>query len=290
MVFLAALGLALLASLVLARRMVSPIRKLQSGAQQIGAGDLTHRIHVDSGDELQELAEQFNHMGAQLQDSYADLERRIAERTRDLEAANQAKSRFLAAASHDLRQPIHALTCSPRQLDLPARSVDRKRRVAQIKAVHLSTRAICSTIAGYLEAGGGLRVAQLEDFAISAVLGAIMPVRARGAPERISKLKGAAERRVSCIATRGSAAAYSGELRVDAVSLHRAWGVLVAAACGAESADRGLGNRVWYPRKAGSYLRSSCNSTSPDRIAAGEWAWTRHRARLSPRCRQRVEL
>ena len=115
-VLLLALGLALLASLLLARSMVSPIRELQSGAQKIGAGDLGHRIHVESGDELQELAEQFNRMGAQLQESYADLERRIAERTRDLEAANQAKSRFLAAASHDLRQPIHALSLLAAQL------------------------------------------------------------------------------------------------------------------------------------------------------------------------------
>lgn len=57
-VILIALGLALLASLILARGMVAPIRKLQAGAQKIGAGDLGHRIHVDTGDELQELAEQ----------------------------------------------------------------------------------------------------------------------------------------------------------------------------------------------------------------------------------------
>ena len=73
-------------------------------------------------------------MGAQLQDSYADLERRIAERTRDLQAANQAKSRFLAAASHDLRQPIHALSLLAAQLDSPGRSADRNGAVAQIKA------------------------------------------------------------------------------------------------------------------------------------------------------------
>jgi signal transduction histidine kinase/ActR/RegA family two-component response regulator len=35
-----------------------------------------------------------------------DLERRVAERTRALEAANAAKTRFLASASHDLRQPV----------------------------------------------------------------------------------------------------------------------------------------------------------------------------------------
>ena len=38
-----------------------------------------------------------------------ELERKVAERTHDLELANAAKSRFLAMASHDLRQPLHAL-------------------------------------------------------------------------------------------------------------------------------------------------------------------------------------
>lgn len=37
------------------------------------------------------------------------LEQRVADRTRDLAAANEAKSRFLAAASHDLRQPLNAI-------------------------------------------------------------------------------------------------------------------------------------------------------------------------------------
>jgi signal transduction histidine kinase len=58
-----------------------------------------------------------------LQESEASLERKVAERTAELEVsrqqlaqardiavdANMAKSRFLATASHDLRQPIHAL-------------------------------------------------------------------------------------------------------------------------------------------------------------------------------------
>ena len=48
-------------------------------------------------------------MPARLSESYAGLERKVAERTHQLELANQAKSRFLRAASHDLRQPLHAL-------------------------------------------------------------------------------------------------------------------------------------------------------------------------------------
>ena len=39
----------------------------------------------------------------------ADLERRVVQRTHELELANAAKTRFLAAASHDMRQPVVAI-------------------------------------------------------------------------------------------------------------------------------------------------------------------------------------
>src|SRR5690349_11506493 len=69
------LALAVGAGLLLARRMVVPIQALQSGAAQIGAGDLGHRIAIKTGDELESLADQFNSMTGQLQESYAGLER-----------------------------------------------------------------------------------------------------------------------------------------------------------------------------------------------------------------------
>jgi signal transduction histidine kinase/CheY-like chemotaxis protein len=109
LLLLLGLVVSVIASLLLARRMVTPIRTLQAGAARIGAGALNQHIDVHTGDELEALAEEFNLMTRQLRESYAGLERKVAERTHELAAANQAKSRFLAAASHDLRQPLHAL-------------------------------------------------------------------------------------------------------------------------------------------------------------------------------------
>ncbi len=80
-------GLSVVASLVLARRMVTPIRALEAGAARIGAGDLGHRIAVQTGDELEALAGEFNRMAARLQESYAGLERTVEERTRELREA-----------------------------------------------------------------------------------------------------------------------------------------------------------------------------------------------------------
>ena len=79
--------LAVLGSLILARRMSRPIQALQEGAARIGAGDLSHRLEVTTGDEIEALAEQFNTMTAQLRESYANLEHKVEERTRELTEA-----------------------------------------------------------------------------------------------------------------------------------------------------------------------------------------------------------
>ncbi|MBH1964421.1 MAG: HAMP domain-containing protein [Comamonadaceae bacterium] len=103
--------------IVLARRVVRPIQQLAEGADRIGEGHLDHRIALARGDELGQLAARFNQMAERLGDSYQLLETRVAERTHELvakreeaEQANQAKTRFLASASHDLRQPLHTIS------------------------------------------------------------------------------------------------------------------------------------------------------------------------------------
>jgi signal transduction histidine kinase len=100
------LALAVLASLVLARKMVTPIRKLQEGAARIGGGALDHRIEIRTGDELEGLADQFNSMAGQLQASYANLEQKVEERTRELREvfeALQIRSRELARSVGELQ-------------------------------------------------------------------------------------------------------------------------------------------------------------------------------------------
>ena len=80
----AALAISIGASFFLARALVRPLRALQEGAAQIGAGDLERHIEVRTGDELEGLAEQFNRMTGQLRESYAGLERKVEQRTAEL--------------------------------------------------------------------------------------------------------------------------------------------------------------------------------------------------------------
>ncbi len=86
-VLLAASIFAVLAGIFLARRMVGPIQALRTGAERIGGGDFSQRISIRTGDELEGLADQFNDMGARLQESYADLEKKVEVRTAELSEA-----------------------------------------------------------------------------------------------------------------------------------------------------------------------------------------------------------
>jgi signal transduction histidine kinase len=84
LLLLGGLILASLAGIFLARKMVVPIQILGTGAARIGSGDLTQRISIRTGDELEGLATQFNDMADKLQESYADLEKKVEVRTSEL--------------------------------------------------------------------------------------------------------------------------------------------------------------------------------------------------------------
>jgi two-component system, NtrC family, sensor kinase len=115
--------LAIATSVLLARRLVRPIESIQTAAARIGSGALDQRIEVAANDELGALAEEFNRMATQLQESYSSLEQKVEERTleletalseldeksRELEAASEHKSAFLANMSHELRTPLNAI-------------------------------------------------------------------------------------------------------------------------------------------------------------------------------------
>src|ERR1700720_4555432 len=75
---------AVLAGIFLTRLLVGPIQALRAGAERIGGGDFTQRISIKTGDQLEGLANQFNDMGARLQESYADLEDKVEQRTAEL--------------------------------------------------------------------------------------------------------------------------------------------------------------------------------------------------------------
>ena len=167
---LAALALAFFASLLFARRMVVPIRALQEGATRIGRGELTQRIVIKTKDELEALGDEFNKMAARLQESYATLERKVEERTRQLELANLAKSRFLAAASHDLRQPLHALGLFVEQLHGRMRAGERRRIVARIDAALSAMSELFNALLDISKLDAGVLTPSIVEFPVATLL------------------------------------------------------------------------------------------------------------------------
>jgi signal transduction histidine kinase len=110
-------------SVLLARRLVRPIKQMRTAAARIGAGAYDERIDLRRRDELGDLADELNRMAASLQGSVQGLEQRVEERTlelqqalaelsekgRQLEVASEHKSEFLANMSHELRTPLNAI-------------------------------------------------------------------------------------------------------------------------------------------------------------------------------------
>jgi signal transduction histidine kinase/CheY-like chemotaxis protein len=189
LLLLGGLGLAVLLSLVLARRMVLPIQALQVGAARIGAGGLDHRIHITTGDELEALGDQFNGMAARLQDSYATLEGKVAERTRELELANLAKTRFLAAASHDLRQPLHALGLFVAQLNADTNRADRRRIVARIGTAVSVMNELFNALLDISKLDAGAVAAEITSFPIDPLLRKIENMFAAAARAKSLRLR-----------------------------------------------------------------------------------------------------
>lgn len=76
-----ALYLALMSaiSMYVSHRFAGPIFRFEKSAQEVGAGDLTHRVSLRTGDELMELQEEFNGMVAGLQ-AFVQKDRNLAQR------------------------------------------------------------------------------------------------------------------------------------------------------------------------------------------------------------------
>jgi signal transduction histidine kinase/CheY-like chemotaxis protein/HPt (histidine-containing phosphotransfer) domain-containing protein len=184
---------AVLVSLFLSRRMTGPIQLLTQGARRIGSGDLGLRLAIKTGDELEALGDQFNRMAAHLRESYATLERKVIERTSELEkardqalaehdaaenarsaavAANETKSRFLAVVSHELRTPLNGVMGVLQLLDDGSLSEAQRRHLATAAASGETLIALVDAVLEYARLEASTETLEPRNFRLDQLIDA----------------------------------------------------------------------------------------------------------------------
>jgi signal transduction histidine kinase/CheY-like chemotaxis protein len=100
-------------------------------------------------------------------------EANLAEKSRQLEMADRYKSHFLASASHDLRQPLHALNLFVAQLQTEKKPTERKRLVSRIDAAVASMNELFEALLDMTKLEAGILQANPADLPVQRLLDGI---------------------------------------------------------------------------------------------------------------------
>ncbi len=92
-----AVGLLATLGYLAAKRIVTPVRQLQQAAQSIGRGELRQSIQINTGDELETLAEEFNRMNRQLEAAFAGLTDQVSLKTQEVQYLQRSTDQILDA-------------------------------------------------------------------------------------------------------------------------------------------------------------------------------------------------
>ena len=159
-----------------ARWLSAPLRNLAIAVRQLGLGDRTVVVPVTDDTEIGDLQRGFNGAASKLLHAQIGMEREITMATEELarknaalEAASVAKARFLAAASHDLRQPLYALTLFSSGLAVDEFDPVRLNRIAHIQECVESLDHLFSELLDLSRLETGAMPAMVRDVALDEV-------------------------------------------------------------------------------------------------------------------------
>lgn len=178
-----------------AGRIASPLQAIAARADRVGLAEALDGVEIEvpksSSREIVSLAASLQGMIDRLADNEEalkhlanTLEHRVAVRTAELEAANRAlsaarddavaataaKSRFLAAASHDLRQPLHALSLFANALSRRVQGDEPRRLVANMETTLGSLQDMFNALLDVSRLDAGIVVAEPRIFVIGDLL------------------------------------------------------------------------------------------------------------------------
>jgi signal transduction histidine kinase len=159
-----------------ARWISAPLRRLATAMHKLGHGERGVAVAVTDDTEIGDLQEGFNSAAARLEDAQRSLEREIDFATTELgrknaalEEASVAKARFLAAASHDLRQPLYALTLFSSSLAVDEHDPARLDRIAHIQESVEALDHLFSELLDLSRLETGAMQTEFRDFALDDV-------------------------------------------------------------------------------------------------------------------------
>jgi signal transduction histidine kinase len=177
LLMLVALGLTGALAWRLSNRLAGQLQHVGAVVGRLACNDLDVRTHLPPGGEVGALAAGVNNMAEALQTHRDELEKRIREATADLaskmdmaERANQAKSRFFAAASHDLRQPLHALSLFVAALKTRSQQAETQNLVDNIEASTATMEQLFNALLDISRLDAGTIEAHPVHFSLDALL------------------------------------------------------------------------------------------------------------------------
>jgi signal transduction histidine kinase/ActR/RegA family two-component response regulator len=175
LLILLSLLLALLAAWLVGRYgLQRPIFVLNHAARRWAAGDYSARTGLAGRSELHQLAQTFDRMAEALQvrdRERVDYEQQLRRSRDEAVEANEAKTRFLAAASHDLRQPLQALSMGVTVLEEKHRGDEQASiMVARIKRSVQSLTDLLNSLLDIAALESGLITPQVTDFSLKRLL------------------------------------------------------------------------------------------------------------------------
>ena len=160
------------------RSIIDPIRKLSKAVQEIGEGKLDTRVSLATPVlELATLAQGLNESTSHLQQERASLQRRVDEATKALrekkeeaERASQGKSHFLAVASHDLRQPLHALGLYVAELQRRVSGTGQQHLVEQVEHSIETLSSLLNALLDISKLDAGVVIPQIQPCNMAVIL------------------------------------------------------------------------------------------------------------------------